>query len=102
MTLENTIRNYYVHPTAVIEKEVYISDGTRIWHFIHIRRGATIGRNRNIGKGVYIDEDVRISNNVKIQNFVSVHHGATIEDDAFIGPHATFTNDLYPRSFNKE
>ena len=94
-------KSYYVHPTAVVEDDAVIGEGTRIWHFVHIRRGARIGRNCNIGKGVYIDVGVKISDNVKIQNFVSVYRGVTIEDDVFIGPHATFTNDLYPRSFNE-
>jgi len=67
----------------------------------YIRSGAKIGRNCNIGKGVYIDVGVEIGNNVKIQNCVSVYRGVKIEDEAFIGPHAVFTNDLYPRSFNK-
>jgi len=93
---------YYVHPTAIVEEGVKIGKNTRIWHFVHVRRGARIGENCNIGKGVYIDKDVEIGNNVKIQNFVSVYHGVKIEDDVFIGPHATFTNDLYPRSFNED
>lgn len=93
---------YFVHPTAVIEDNVAIGEGTRIWHFVHVRRGARIGRNCNIGKGVYIDTGVEIGDNVKIQNFVSVYRGVRIEDDVFIGPHATFTNDLYPRSFNED
>jgi len=93
---------YYVHPTAIVEEDVKIGKNTRIWHFVHVRRGARIGENCNIGKGVYIDKDVEIGNNVKIQNFVSVYHGVKIEDDVFIGPHATFTNDLYPRSFNED
>lgn len=99
---EGSGKSYYVHPTAIIEEDVSIGEGTRIWHFVHVRRGARIGRNCNIGKGVYIDVGVRIGNNVKIQNFVSVYRGVTIEDDVFVGPHATFTNDLYPRSFNEE
>ncbi|MFB3764151.1 MAG: acyltransferase [Methanotrichaceae archaeon] len=90
--------NYYAHPTAVVESDV-IGEGTKIWHFAHVRSGSRIGNNCNIGKSVYIDADAVIGNNVKIQNFVSVYKGVTIEDDVFIGPSATFTNDLYPRAF---
>ncbi len=95
-------RKYFVHPTAVVEDDVVIGEGTRIWHFVHVRRGARIGRGCNIGKGVYIDVGVVIGDRVKIQNFVSVYRGVTLEDDVFVGPHATFTNDLYPRSFNED
>ena len=93
---------YFVHPTAVVEEGAIIGEGTRIWHFVHVRSGAKIGKNCNIGKDVYIDVGVEIGNNVKIQNGVSVYRGVKIEDDAFIGPHAVFTNDLYPRSFNQD
>ncbi len=95
-------RKFFIHPTAVVEEGVEIGEGTRIWHFVHVRKGAKIGRNCNIGKGVYIDAGVEIGNNVKIQNFVSVYRGVKVEDDVFLGPHATLTNDLYPRAFNKE
>ncbi len=90
--------HYYAHPTAVIESED-IGDDTKIWHFAHVRKGSKIGNNCNIGKSVYIDVDTKIGNNVKIQNFVSIYKGVEIEDDVFIGPSATFTNDLYPRAF---
>jgi acetyltransferase-like isoleucine patch superfamily enzyme len=76
-----------------------IGDGTKIWHFAHVRDKARIGKNCNIGKSAYIDTGVNIGDNVKIQNFVSVYHGVKIEDDVFIGPSVTFTNDLYPRTF---
>ncbi len=76
-----------------------IGDGTKIWHFAHIREGAEIGRNCVIGKSVYIDAGVKIGDGVKIQNFVSVYKGVVIEDDVFIGPSVTFTNDLFPRSY---
>lgn len=88
----------FKHPTAIVESEE-IGDGTRIWHFVHVREKAKIGKNCNIGKGVYIDTEVEIGDNVKIENFVSVYRGVKIEDDAFIGPAVTFMNDLYPRSF---
>lgn len=88
----------YVHPTAIVESRV-IGEGTKIWHFAHVRNGSKIGKNCNIGKSVYIDIDAEIGSNVKIQNFVSVYKGVIIEDDVFVGPCATFTNDLYPRAF---
>ncbi|MFX0108655.1 MAG: acyltransferase [Candidatus Hodarchaeota archaeon] len=89
---------YFVHPLAVVDEGAKIGEGTRIWHFAHIRDTAVIGEGCNIGKDVYIDVNVVIGNNVKIQNGVSVYHGVTIEDDVFLGPHMTFTNDLYPRA----
>jgi len=95
----NCIKSYYAHPTAVVESEA-IGEGTRIWHFAHVRAGSKIGKNCNIGKSVYIDIGAQIGSNVKIQNFVSIYKGVTIEDDVFIGPSATFTNDLYPRAFS--
>ena len=89
---------YFKHPTAVVESDD-IGDGTQIWHFAHIREGAVLGTDCNIGKGVYVDTGVRIGNNVKVQNFVSAYKGVEIGDDVFIGPSVTFTNDLYPRAF---
>ena len=88
----------YIHPTAIVESK-NIGDGTRIWHFVHIRDGAIIGKNCNIGKSVYIDTGVVIGDRVKIQNFATIYRGVTIEDDVFIGPAVVFTNDLYPRAF---
>jgi acetyltransferase-like isoleucine patch superfamily enzyme len=89
----------FIHDLAVVDDGAKIGKGTRIWHFAHIRESATIGERCTIGKGVYIDANVTIGNNVKIQNGVSVYQGVTIEDDVFCGPHMTFTNDVYPRSF---
>ena len=84
--------------SAIVESNE-IGEKTKIWHFAQVREGAKIGKNCNIGKSCYIDKDAKIGNNVKIQNFVSVYKGVKIEDDVFIGPSVTFTNDLNPRSF---
>jgi acetyltransferase-like isoleucine patch superfamily enzyme len=89
---------HYAHPTAIVESEA-IGEGTKIWHFAHVRRNSKIGRDCNIGKSVYIDIGAVVGDNVKIQNFVSVYKGVVIEDDVFVGPSVTFTNDLYPRAF---
>lgn len=91
--------NYYAHPTAIVESQD-IGEGTRIWHFVHVREGSRIGGGCNIGKSVYIDTEAEIGDNVKVQNFVSVYKGVKIDDDVFVGPSVTFTNDLYPRAFS--
>ena len=90
----------FIHDLAVVDDGAKIGKGTKIWHFAHIRGSAEIGDGCTISKDVYIDANVAIGNNVKIQNGVSVYQGVTIEDDVFCGPHMTFTNDLYPRSFS--
>ena len=43
-----------------------------------------------------------LGDRVKAQNNVNVYHGVTIEDDVFLGPSMTFTNDFYPRAFNAD
>lgn len=90
-------KEIFVHPTAIVENGAEIGDGTKIWHHVHVRRGAKLGKNCVLGKGVYVGEGVKIGDNVKIENYVSVYKGVTIENNVFIGPHVTFTNDLYPR-----
>jgi UDP-2-acetamido-3-amino-2,3-dideoxy-glucuronate N-acetyltransferase len=94
--------NALIHPSATIEEDVVIGRGTRVWHNAHIRRGARIGEDCTISKDVYIDAGVTVGNRVKIQNGVSVYRGVNLEDDAFVGPHAAFTNDEAPRAFAED
>jgi acetyltransferase-like isoleucine patch superfamily enzyme len=91
-----------VHASAMVEDDVQIGEGTRIWHHVHVRCGARIGRDCTISKDVYIDTGVTIGDRVKIQNGVSVYRGVTLEDDTFVGPHASFTNDEMPRAFAED
>ncbi len=90
--------DYYKHESAFVEEDTEIGENTNIWHLVHVREGASIGKNCNLGKDVYVGKDVEIGNNVKIQNGVSVYQGVTVGDDVFLGPHMTFTNDVYPRA----
>jgi acetyltransferase-like isoleucine patch superfamily enzyme len=87
-----------IHESAYVEDGSEIGEGTRIWHFVHIRKGAKIGKNCNIGKDVYIDTNVEIGDNCKIQNFATIYQGVKIGNDVFVGPHVCFTNDMYPRT----
>jgi acetyltransferase-like isoleucine patch superfamily enzyme len=90
----------FIHPTAEVSPQAIIGDGTRIWHHAQVREGAVIGKECILGKDVYIDKHVQIGNNVKIQNRATLYDGVTVEDDVFIGPHAVFTNDMFPRSIS--
>lgn len=92
----------YVHPTAVVEKTAKIGEGTKVWHFVHVREKAEIGRECVLGHSVYVGEGVKIGNRVKLENRANVYEGVRIEDNVFVGPHVTFTNDLYPRSFSTD
>lgn len=92
----------FIHETAEVSKDAEIGEGTKIWNQVQIREKAVIGENCILSKNVYIDLDVRIGNRVKIQNNVNIYHGVTVEDDVFLGPSMTFTNDLFPRAFSGE
>ena len=88
----------FVHPTSVIDDDVSIGAGTKIWFFCHVQQGATIGERCILGQNVNIDAQVVIGNGVKIQNNVSVYRGVTLEDDCFLGPSCVFTNVINPRA----
>lgn len=90
------------HETAVIESGSSVGRGTRVWHHSHIRGGATVGCDCVIGKNVYVDVNVVVGHRCKIQNNVSIYDGVRLGDDVFVGPSATFTNDLVPRAFSNE
>ena len=90
--------NYFSHETAIIDNNVSIGKGTKIWHFSHIQKNAHIGDNCILGQNVNVGSNVKIGNNVKIQNNVSVYEGVELEDYVFCGPSIVFTNVNAPRS----
>ena len=90
--------NVKIHPTAEVSDEAELGEGTRIWHQAQIREKVKLGKNCNIGKGVYIDFNVVMGDECKAQNYVCIYHGVKIGSKVFLGPHCTFTNDLYPRA----
>lgn len=90
--------NYFVHESSYVDDDVEIGEGTKVWFFCHIQKGARIGKNCSLGQNVNISNNVKIGNGVKIQNNVAVYEGVEIEDDVFCGPSCVFTNDLTPRA----
>lgn len=89
--------DYYKHPTAIVESP-HIGAKTRIWAYVHILPGARIGEDCNLCDYTFVENDVVIGNRVTIKCGVQLWDGIVVEDDVFIGPNATFTNDPFPRS----
>jgi UDP-2-acetamido-3-amino-2,3-dideoxy-glucuronate N-acetyltransferase len=90
--------NYYVNEFAVVDDNVEIGEGTKVWHFSHVQSGSKIGSKCVLGQNVNIGNNVKIGNFVKIQNNVSVYEGVELEDYVFCGPSMVFTNIIDPRS----
>ncbi len=89
---------YYVHPSSIVDDDVEIGEGTKIWHFCHIQSGARIGKKCSLGQNVNVSNNVLIGDGCKIQNNVSLYEGVELEDYVFCGPSCVFTNDLTPRA----
>ena len=90
-------KTYFVHESSYIDDDVLIGEGTKIWHFCHVQKGARIGKNCILGQNVNVGNNVIIGNCCKIQNNVSVYEGVVLEDYVFCGPSMVFTNILNPR-----
>ena len=88
---------FFKHEQAIVETS-FVGEGTTIWAFAHILPGARIGRDCNICDHTFIENDVVIGDRVTIKCGVQLWDGIVVEDDVFLGPNATFTNDLFPRS----
>ncbi len=80
---------------AVIEG-VKIDKNVKIYDQVNLYK-CEIGEGTKIDAFVYIEEGVKIGKNVKIRPFTFIPTGVTIEDDVFIGPNVTFTNDKRPK-----
>ena len=86
-----------VHPRGLCESET-VGEGTRVWAFAHVMPGAVVGRDCNICDHTFIENDVIVGDRVTIKSGVQLWDGVRLEDDVFVGPNATFTNDPFPRS----
>ena len=88
---------YYVNEYAVVDDNVEIGEGTKIWHFSHIQSGSKIGKKCVFGQNVNVGNNVTIGDYCKVQNNVSIYEGVTLENFVFCGPSMVFTNILNPK-----
>lgn len=72
---------------ARIEAEAILGDQS------FVRERSTVGLGSVIGRGSVVDNDVIVGARVKVQTGVYLTAFTNIEDDVFVGPGATTTND---------
>lgn len=87
----------FVHPSSDVQTDI-IGAGTRIWQFCVVMKDVMIGSGCNICSHCLIESGVSVGDNVTVKSGVQLWAGVTLEDRVFVGPNATFTNDLHPRS----
>jgi UDP-2-acetamido-3-amino-2,3-dideoxy-glucuronate N-acetyltransferase len=87
----------FIHPSSDVQSK-QVGEGTRIWQYVVILPGAVIGRDGNICSHCFIENNVVVGDRVTVKCGVQLWDGVTLEDDVFVGPNATFTNDRHPRS----
>ena len=86
-----------VHELADVKTDC-IGEGTIVWQFSVVCKGAIIGSNCNINCHTFIESDVIIADNVTVKSGVYLWNGLRVESDVFIGHNATFVNDAFPRT----
>jgi len=86
-----------VGQNSIIGPGVRIGKGTKVWNFVNLY-GCEIGDNCVISSYAEIGRNVKIGNNCKIECRAFLPPGVVVEDNVFIGPSVTFTNDKYPKA----
>jgi len=92
-----TAGDVFVHPNGLCESDE-VGAGTRVWAFAHVMAGARVGRDCNIGGGCFVEAGAVVGDRCVIKNGVQLWEGVHLADAVFVGPNATFTNDLRPRA----
>lgn len=90
-----------IHPSTDCQSQ-YIGEGTTIWQFCVVLANAVVGKNCNINAHCLIEGGAIIGDGVTIKSGNYIWAGITLEDDVFVGPNVTFTNDKHPKSKNKD
>jgi acetyltransferase-like isoleucine patch superfamily enzyme len=78
---------------AVLFAGSRVGDGVTVGDQAYVRERVSIGEGTLIGRGSAVDNDVSIGARVSVQTNVYLTAFSAVEDDVFVGPGATTTND---------
>lgn len=86
-------KNVLIGGHVVIHAGVEIGEGARVGDHAQLRDGARIGPGSTVGSYSCVDPGVAIGARVSVQTRCYITGGTVIEDDVFVGPGVTLTND---------
>jgi acetyltransferase-like isoleucine patch superfamily enzyme len=78
---------------AIVFAGAHIGEGAILGDQSFVRERSRIGPGSVIGRGSVVDNDVLVGARVKVQTSVYITAFTLVEDDVFVGPGATTTND---------
>jgi acetyltransferase-like isoleucine patch superfamily enzyme len=78
---------------AVVFAAASVGDEAILGDQSYIRERAAIGAGSVIGRGSVVDNDVQVGARVRVQTGVYLTAFTLVEDDVFVGPGVTTTND---------
>jgi acetyltransferase-like isoleucine patch superfamily enzyme len=80
-----------------IAPDVRLGRDVKVYDFVNLY-GCSIGDGSKIGTFVEIQKNACVGARCKVSSHTFICEGVVIEDECFIGHHACFTNDLFPRA----
>lgn len=80
---------------AVIYSTAVLGNSVQTGHYVIVREESSVGDGTLIGSGVVIENQCQIGKNVSIQTGVYIPTNTVIEDNVFLGPYVSLTNDKY-------
>lgn len=78
---------------AIVFAGAYVGAGAIVGDQAFVRERSRIGEHSVVGRGSVVDNDVTIGDRVRVQTNVYLTAYTTVEDDVFVGPGVTTTND---------
>jgi UDP-2-acetamido-3-amino-2,3-dideoxy-glucuronate N-acetyltransferase len=90
-----------IHPLALVHADCEIGEGTRVWQFASVLRGARIGKHSSVGACSVVDGS-RLGDRARIGHGAQVHPGVVSGSDLFLGPGAILCNDPWPWLDNQD
>lgn len=85
----------FVHPKALVDDDVTLGAGSRVWQFASITRGTVMGQACSVSPFAMLDGSI-YGDNVVVSGGVMAGAGFKVGNGVFLGPGVLLVNDVYP------